>query len=550
MLAHMSSTPPALPGCRSREVNSTNRRAPAPVAHCALGAAQTSVRHPTTKASRCWSIQPTHHYASTFSLEFKFWRTVKLSGELILTDGCEMAWAIILKFAGEKLGKEIVGALIDKFGGDDASSLKASILGEDDDKVQKHLRDIEGRLTEIKEILEDVELGQVFCRYNEAHKAIAAMRAAFAAHRNKPKQDKNRENACRDILSENGVLKRARSMITEIIEADFGKRSVLFQYSDIILRKEKDIDVFRYCDRVKALVSHLKMDLLIATTLREMCAKDLNEPESIKDIEIGDEDITDIDNHFKEVIRPIDAIRALFDHAASDTSCYVRLQHYASGTYLTGYGPGVALSDDEPFGSYFNLNAPYSDQGMPQVFVHPRATGQVEINKQAVGYLEALGGSEALAGKLVAGTLEPSLERSIQNWLVKLEPHLQQWRVVQKREGDETVVMLVHMKSGQALAGITQNRIYLIPFDPENTSTWWQPVLTQDDGKTKKYDGIVIMLKHWGDRRALDANGSCVYSGNRTVDHGNRWMQWRVEEGKTELAAGGGSMPTPSGRQQ
>ncbi|MDE1150669.1 MAG: hypothetical protein PW843_29315 [Azospirillaceae bacterium] len=446
-----------------------------------------------------------------------------------------MVWFAVLKFAGPKLGTFMIEGLIDKIGGEDAQRLKASLLGKDDGRVEKYFKDIDKRLTEIKGIVQSTELELLFANYNKAHEDIGVMRSAFEAHLEKPINDQDRQNACRDVLRKDGVLRKARDMIVALTNIKFpSNKSTLSDFSKIILRDNDGIDVFSYCERMRDVTEHLKVTLLGVSVLHQICQDEIIDRKLIKDVEIAPSEIVTVDNHLKEIIKPWDDVRSLFNRVAEGGG-HVVLQHWDSKNYLTGYGPGEPLSDDVPFVSYYNPVFPVSGQGMPQIFVHEQAKGQVSINKHSKLYFDDVGGAELVAKKLLAGTLTPDDQKMIKNWLVVLEPSLQQWRVVRKHEGDATILMFVHVKSGQALAGVTQSRIYLSPFDPAKELTWWQPVLTKNGAG--KYDDRLIVLKHWGDHKVLDANGTCVYSGNRTVQHDNKFMKWHVEEGVKALVS-------------
>lgn len=465
-----------------------------------------------------------------------------------------MAWMVILKLAGPKLAKVAVEAIIDQIGGDDATRLKAFLFGEDENaKIEKYLQDIEKQLEEIKETVQATDLRQLFDRYNDAHSRIESLRRAFEVHLNKPVAHPYRQNACRDVLRSEGVLKQGRNMITHLVHPNFPRnKSIIEEYSDLILRNDKNIDVFSYCKKMRALTNHLYINLVGVMALRAICYDEINDKSMAEDVAIDPVEILNVDEHLKETIKLAEKVRALFSHV-EETNGLLRFKHYVSNTYLTGHGHGSSSNGEKPFetaplqpfrnanyaileghGNFMPQSVPphlCPSEGEPQVFVHEAAQWQNRICSDMERYFKSLGwgGGALLAEKLMAGKLEPGLQtKLVPPWLVVMEPALQQWQVVLHQVGSETVVILVHKKSNLALSGVKKDCLYLSPLEKSNKSIWWQPVLTGNE--LGQVDGNIIMLKHWESRRALDANGKCAYSGNRTADHGNKYMKWIVEE--------------------
>jgi hypothetical protein len=418
-----------------------------------------------------------------------------------------VAWTKILAVAGVKLGEAAAKEIISEYGGENAEHYRKILLGNDKASIEDYLSTVDSKLVEIKDTVKSTELRQIFAPYNQAEFALTAMYEAYTANGDKPVDDQARQNACHKVLGETGAFDLAGKMIVEICHPRMpNNKSLLQEYSDLLLSDYND--VFRYCDRIRAVTDHLKIRLIGAATLRSICSKGVPSPSTAKDVPITANQIKAIDVHLQDTIRPGEEIRVLFEHVAA-AGASIRLQHCNSGNYLTGYEDGTALSDDEPFSLFVIAIGRNSDRhGMPQIFVYKQIK-ETQIEK----YLKS--------------TNFPWLPVRNEEIKVTLEIGFQLWRVKLRRVENETVVMFVNAHSGKALAGIRQKCVYLRPFDETDQSTWWQPVATPNaDGK---YDGRQFMLKHWVDGKALDANGKSVYSGDRTVNHSNNFMKWRID---------------------
>jgi hypothetical protein len=461
-----------------------------------------------------------------------------------------MAWMAILKLAGPKLGKVALGLFIDQVAGEDADRIKASLFGEDKGaKLEENFNRLQKNLEEINNNIQLIDLQNLFKSYNDAHVGIDKLWSAYETYAtsSSPEGVGYRLNACRAVLGEAGVLSYAREMIVRLLHKNFPRnKSLLEEYSDFLFRSDKNIDVFSYCDKMETLVDHLRITLISALSLREICYMQIksgnNVNDFVRDILISDSVLSAVNTHLREVIKLAHNVRASFKRAifnpAKKENISLRLQHCVSKNYLTGHQAGSPSNKEMPFeGNDYAVTTllvepdRFPDGGEPQIFVHEEAIGQIKINGQMENYFARFRWGEPtdLAYKLRKGSLATDTQRRlVSSWLVVMESSLQHWRVELNHDGDQTVVILIHAKSGMALAGVKSDCLYLTPFDKSNEAAWWQPVLTRNE--QGKADGKIIMLKHWGDHRALDANGGRVYSGNRTVDHNNKWMKWRIEE--------------------
>lgn len=426
-----------------------------------------------------------------------------------------MAWVAILKFAGEKLGKAAAEHLIKEFGGQDAARLKKIILGKDEE-TKLHLQKIDKRLEEMAAIVKDTELRQIFTNYNTADAKLEVLLKAYQSHASKPADDDDKQGACRSVLSRDGAFAQGRHMISALCHVNKPKnKSFLQEYSEILEREF--VDVFSYCDRMDALLDHLRISLAGAAALRELCLAETADPTAKKkDAQITKNEMAEVDRHFLDIVTPARHIKAQFESLAENGE-HVLLQHCQSGKYLTAYKDGTTRSGDDPFAVYaFNILTNFERHGMPAVYLYDRARGRTDrYTKVVAGYSGA------------------------RDYAVTVTGASQEWKVVRYGSGADTVVMLQHRESALVLDGTRDGCIYVNPLNSENKYTWWQPVVTKNAAGV--YEKGVFLLKHKADDKVADGNGKRVYASDRS--HSNPWAKWRVVRDLHTLESGDHLLP-------
>ena len=276
-------------------------------------------------------------------------------------------------------------------------------------------------------------------------------------------------------------------------------KSVLQLYADFLI--DSNLDVYAYRDSLFALASHLRLNLVQAAALREVCRREINDSSKEHDVVITEQEITDsIDVPSTEVLRPSTDLQKLFEEISTN-EFEIRVIHCNTGKFLTGYLPGTQFTTHEPFDKYWN------NDGMPQIFIAEKAVNQIKHWYSRTDY-------------------------PLQGWIeqdVKMLPQLQSWKVkiVPDPEDRSKKTMLFEYANGASLLdGIYKDCVYLNPFNLDNTYMRWFPVLTTNGNGA--YEPGVFILRHRNSKNGLEAkSGRAWATASPRTDNLN--MKWKIE---------------------
>ena len=417
-----------------------------------------------------------------------------------------MIWFIV-KLVGEPIAKKALA----EFTSPGVNKLKELLFEPKEDAVQVYLEKLNKQMQELAQSLDRIELRQIFIDYNRADEELSHLFELYYAQKDKPLEDRDRQNTCSYILNINkGVSERARRMVGAFRHINLPSYKTLLQeYSDNLI--EKKPDVYSYCDKVSAVMNHLRMNLIEAKILREKCYEDIIDKDKATDLTLTQADMQSIEDHYAEVAGPAEELREQFERFTKPGK-YVRLKHHASSKYLTIYEEGKSLSPEKPFDHYRedDIVEKRINRGMPQVFLYQLGRGQEE--------------AYTVTRSSYASTTPERVT-------VKIDGTNQEWQVIKLAAEKAPVKFVLQLRGREkGLDGVNDGRVYVsaLPRDRGNEYMWWQPIMSKDgDGKLERG---VFMLKHFRSEFALDADNLRVYAESRKPDYGNHYMKWSLTQ--------------------
>jgi|GEM_PF-3079847 len=441
-----------------------------------------------------------------------------------------MYWYII-KLVGEPLAKEALKDLTNPH----VAKIKEMLFGPQKDEVKGYLEKLDRQMQEVARSLKDIELRQIFLEYNRADEELAHLFELYYGQKDKPLDDRDRQNTCGYILDINkGVSERARRMMGAFRHKNLPSFKTFFQdYSDKLVADYPD--VYSYCDKMDAVMDHLSMNMVEAKLLRAVCYEEIANKEKVTDLALSEADLQMMEQHYDEVVGPARELKELFDGLAKGKD-HVRLKHQETSNYLTAYEDGNHSSEDKPFGDYnFSDITSNKKKGMPQVYLYQVGRGQVE--KYINNY------PPATMGQARSTTIK-----------VAIDTTSQEWKVTKLEGGAEPVRFAFQLWAGsqRALEGTEGGRVYLNtqPDVGKNKNTWWQPILAKDD--KGNFETGVFLLRHFASGKALDSDGVKVYAEGRDPAYNNPFMKWRLAQKNTlapdDFLAPGGELLSQNGQ--